>query len=337
MVFGMTNLVQKIYRRLTNNYPAPAVIQIDKIFLGKQYPSFIVAEIGINHNGDIEIAKKLVDVARDAGCQAVKFQKRTISKVYTAEELAKPRQVPRDILENAIKRGALSSDAIKRLKKSDFKDSTNGDQKLALEFTEDEYWEIDRYSRDKGILWFASPWDEESVDFLEKFNVPCYKIASACVTYDDLLKKVKATGKPVILSTGMSTMEEITMAVDILGADNLILLHTISTYPSDEKEINLRLIDTLKRKFPGIPIGYSGHEKGLAITVAAAALGAHLIERHLTLDRAMYGSDQAASIEPHELKQLVADIRAMEVAYGHGKKKVLESEIPIREKLRRKA
>jgi len=336
MASYMANLAQKIYHRLTNSYPAQTVVNINNFFLGKEHPAFIVAELGINHNGDVEIAKKLIDVAVEEACQAVKFQKRTISKVYTPEELAKPREVPRDVLENAIRRGVLSVEAIRRLKNSDLKNSTNGDQKLALELTEEEYREIDEYCKNKGILWFASPWDEESVDFLEKFDVPCHKIASASITYHDLLRKVKATRRPVILSTGMSTMEEIKTAVDILGTNNLVLLHTVSTYPSAEKDVNLRLLVTLKSEFPDVPIGYSGHEKGLAITVAAATLGAHLIERHLTLDRAMYGSDQAASIEPHELKQLVADIRAMETAYGHGKKEILESEVPIREKLRRK-
>ncbi len=311
-------------------------IHIGNIAVGKKQPCFFVAEIGINHNGSLEIAKKLIDAAVEAGAQAVKFQKRTVPAVYSAEELAKPRQVDRAVLENAVKRGVLPKESVERLKKSDFKDSTNGDLKWALEFTKDEYKEIDRYCNTKGIFWFASPWDLESVDFLEGFNLPCYKVASASLTHNELLEKIKEKGRPVVLSTGMSTMDEIKHAVRILGTDNLILLHTVSTYPAKEEELNLKMIDKLRREFPGMPVGYSGHEKGIAPSLAAATIGAHLIERHITLDKNMFGTDQAASLEPHELAELIREVREMELAFGNAVKTVLDSEIPIREKLRKK-
>ena len=276
--------------------------------VGPGRPCFIVAEIGINHNGDLELAKRLIDAAVHAGCDAVKFQKRTVDVVYTPEELARPRENPFG--------------------------PTNGDLKRGLEFGEDEYRAIDGYCKEKGILWFASCWDEASVDFIERFDPPCYKIASACLTDEKLLKHHRQTGRPLISSTGMSTMEEIRRAVDIMGEDNLVLLHCTSTYPSKPEELNLRVIETLRRELD-CPIGYSGHEVGLQTSLAAVALGACVVERHITLDRAMWGSDQAASIEPHGFARLVRDIRVIERAMGDGVKKVYESELPIREKLRR--
>ena len=276
--------------------------------IGENEPAFIAAEIGINHNGDIAIAKKLIDIAVEAGCDAVKFQKRTIEIIYTKEELAKPRENP-------------------------FGD-TNGDLKRGLEFGKEEYTEINRYCKEKGIMWYASCWDEPSVDFIEKFNPPCYKIASASLTDDNLLKHTKAKGKPLILSTGMSTMEEINHAVNILGKENLVLLHCTSTYPSNPKELNLKVIQKLKEKFD-CPVGYSGHEVGVSSSVIAAAIGACMIERHITLNRAMWGSDQAASLEPQGLKRMVRDIRVIPVIMGDGIKKVYESELPIIDKLRR--
>lgn len=328
-------IVQRVVRRLTNAPTETKTVHIGEIPIGKRHPGYIIAEIGINHNGDIAIAKKLIDVAADAGCQAVKFQKRTVDVVYTKEELEKPREVPRDMLERAIARGVLSAEAIARLKKSDFKESTNGDQKRALEFTIDEYRELTDYAKGKNLHLFVSPWDLESVDDFEVLDPPCYKIASASLTDHELLKKVKATGKPVILSTGMSTEEEVSSAMKVLGTENVILLHTISTYPANEKNINLRLIPVLRMLYPTVPIGYSGHEQGLAVSIAAATLGAHVIERHITLDKNMYGSDQKASMEPQELKELVKGIREIESAFGDGTKRVLEDEVPIREKLRR--
>ena len=310
-------------------------VYIGDIAVGRGRPCFFVAEIGINHNGSLEIAKKLIKAAAQAGAQAVKFQKRTVSTVYSPEELAKPRSVDRLVLENAIQRGILSKEAVQRLRQSNFQNSTNGDLKWALEFTELEYHEIFTYAKEQGVLCLASPWDLESVDFLEKFNPPCHKIASAMLTNHKLLRKVRVTGRPVILSTGMSTMEEIVEAVNVLGQENLILLHTVSTYPAKEGELELRLITNLRHRFPIVPIGYSGHETGLAPTLGAVAFGAHLVERHITLDRHMFGTDQMASLEPSEFNQLIKDVRSFESSVGSGIKKVLDSEIPIREKLRR--
>jgi N-acetylneuraminate synthase len=315
--------------------PITQDVYLGGIPVGRGKPCFFVAEIGINHNGSLGVAKKLIDAAADAGAQAVKFQKRTVPIVYSADELAKPRAVDRGVLDNAIARGVLSREAVERLQHSDFKESTNGDLKWALEFTEPEYRELFGYATSKGLLAFASPWDPESVDFLEKLNPPCYKIASACVTHYPLLVRVKATGRPAILSTGMSTTEEVERAVELLGTGKLIILHTVSTYPSKEEELNLRSIIKLRNQYPVVPIGYSGHEKTLAPTFAAAVYGAHLIERHLTLDRNMFGTDQPASLEPQELAQLIRDVRLMERSIGTGEKRVLESEIPIREKLRK--
>ena len=282
--------------------------KIGNKIVGDNYPVFVIAEIGINHNGDLDIAKKLIDIARSAGCDAVKFQKRTVEVVYTKEELERQRENPFG--------------------------TTNGDLKRGLEFGETEYREIDRYCKEKNILWFASPWDAESVDFLEKFDVPCYKVASASLTDEALLRHIKSKGKPVILSTGMSTVEQIKHAVEVLGEDNLILLHCTSTYPSKPEELNLRVIPWMKENFT-CPIGYSGHETGVIQSVMAVLLGACVIERHITLDRAMWGSDQAASLEPSGLDRMVRDIRLIPVSLGDGKKIVLESEKPILEKLRK--
>jgi len=212
--------------------------------------------------------------------------------------------------------------------------STNGDLKRGLEFGQAEYEEIDRYCREKGILWYASCWDEGSVDFIEQFNPPCYKIASACLTDDNLLRHHRRYGRPIILSTGMSTLAQIDHAVDVLGTDDLVILHSTSTYPSQIEELNLRTIQTLQERYD-VPVGYSGHEVGLATSVAAVALGACMIEWHVTLDRAMWGSDQAASVEPQGFWRLVKDIRGVEKALGDGVKRIWPSEIPIMNKLRR--
>lgn len=285
------------------------LVNIGSVLVGDGQPCFVVAEIGINHNGDVELAKKLIDASVLAGCDAVKFQKRTVDVVYTAEELARPRENPFG--------------------------ATNGDLKRGLEFGKAEYDEIDQYCREKGILWYVSCWDEGAVDFIEEnYDMPCYKIASASITDDNLLRHHLATGKPIIISTGMSTLEQIDHAVDVLGKDNLVILHCTSTYPSKLSELNLRGIKTLQDRY-GVPIGYSGHEVGLATSLAAATLGSCMIERHITLDRSMWGSDQAASIEPHGFSRLVKDIRAVEEAMGDGVKVVYDSEKPIIEKLRR--
>ena len=283
-------------------------VTIGNHVIGDGYPCFIIAEIGINHNGSVELAKKMIDIAVTTGCDAVKFQKRTVDVVYTKEELAKER-------------------------KSVF-GNTNGDLKRGLEFCEKEYKEIDRYCKEKGILWFASCWDEEAVDFIDEFNPPCYKIASASITDDNLLRHTKSKGKPILLSTGMSTMEEIRHAVSILGEDNLVIMHCTSTYPSNADEMNLRVIETFKKEF-SCPIGYSGHERGITPSVLAVAIGATVVERHITTDRTNWGSDQAASLETAGLYHMVRDIRQTPVLLGDGVKVVYPRELPIIEKLRR--
>jgi N-acetylneuraminate synthase len=277
--------------------------------IGDGRPCFIIAEIGINHNGDINIAKRLIDLAAFAGCDAVKFQKRTIDVVYSAEELAKPRENPFG--------------------------TTNGDLKYGLEFGLKEYKEINKYCRDKKIMWFASCWDEDSVDFIDQFKVPCYKIASASLTDDGLLKYTRAKGKPIILSVGMSTLEQVDHAIKVLGKKDLIILHTCSAYPSAYSDLNLKVIPALRERY-NVPVGYSGHETGLASSSAAVAIGACVVERHITLDRAMWGSDQAASLGTSGVIKLVKDIRLVEISLGDGVKKVTEKEIPIISKLRRK-
>ncbi len=283
-------------------------IRLGSKVVGPGRPCYVVAEIGINHNGDIDLAKKLINVALGADCDAVKFQKRTIDVVYTPEELAKPRESPFG--------------------------ATNGDLKRGLEFEQEEYDEIDRYCREVKIDWFASCWDEASVDFIAQFKVPCFKIASASITDDNLLRHTRAVGKPIILSTGMSTIEQIDHAVDILGKRDLVLLHACSTYPAYYEELNLKVMDVLRDRY-SVPVGYSGHETGLPSSVAAAALGACIVERHITLDRSMWGSDHAASLEPNGITRLVRDIRLIEKSMGDGVKRVLEREQPIIKKLRR--
>ena len=283
-------------------------IQIGDRLVGEGHPCFIIAEIGINHNGDLDLALKLIAEAAIAGCDAVKFQKRTVDVVYTPEDLARPRENPFGATNGALKRG--------------------------LEFGQEQYQMIDAYSKAHNILWFASAWDEDSVDFLEQFAPPCYKIASASLTDDNLLKHHRQCNRPIIASTGMSTLAEIDHAVDVLGTDNLMLMHCTSTYPSIPEELNLRVIQTLKQRYQ-IPIGYSGHETGLTTTAAAVAIGACAVERHITLNRNLWGSDQSASIEISELLQLVRDVRTIETAQGDGVKKVYDSELPSRQKLRR--
>jgi len=279
----------------------------DKI-IGDGNPCFIIAEIGINHNGSLKLAKKMIDIAATTGCDAVKFQKRTVDIVYTKEELAKER-------------------------KSVF-GNTNGDLKRGLEFGEKEYKEIDAYCKEKGIMWFASCWDEQSVDFIDKFDVPCFKVASASLTDDKLLKHIKSKGKPILLSTGMSTLEEIRHAIEILGKENLVIYHCTSTYPSNADETNLLAINELKKEF-NCPVGYSGHERGVTPSVLAVALGACSVERHITDDRTNWGSDQAASLETAGLYHMVRDIRQVPALLGDGKKVVYPRELPIIEKLRR--
>jgi N-acetylneuraminate synthase len=285
-----------------------SAIRIGNRLVGDDQPCFIVAEIGINHNGDVDLAKRLISVALAAGCDAVKFQKRTVEVVYSAEELAKPRENPFG--------------------------PTNGDLKYGLEFEQEEYEEIDAFCKSVKMPWFASPWDEASVDFLQRFNILVYKIASASLTDDHLLRHIRATGRPIILSTGMSTYAEIDHAVEVLGKEDLLLMHTTSTYPASYNELNLRAIPTMAARY-GVPVGYSGHETGIPTSVCAAALGACCVERHITLDRAMWGSDHAASLEPNGVSRLVRDIRLWEQSKGDGIKCVYEREFPIIKKLRR--
>ena len=270
---------------------------------------FFVAEIGINHNGDMSICKELIDVAVDAGCNAVKFQKRDINLVYTQKFLDSPRESPWG--------------------------RTQRDQKEGLEFGREEYKEIALYCKEKGIEWFASAWDTNSQSFLRQFDCKYNKIASAMIVHKDLLKMVAEEGKHTFISTGMSTYDDIQRAVDIFRAVNcpFELMHTVSTYPMKDEDANLRVIDTLRNRYQ-CNVGYSGHEVGLAISYAAAAMGITSLERHITLDRAMYGSDQAASIEPNGLQMLVGAVRKIEKAMGDGEKRVIDAEVPIARKLR---
>lgn len=285
-------------------------MKIGKKNIGDGHPCYLIAEIGINHNGDVEIAKKLVDLAVEHDFQAVKFQKRTVEVVYTSEELAKPRESPFG--------------------------TTNGDLKRGLEFNEAQYREIDAHCKACGIDWFVSPWDEASVDFIEAFDPPCHKIASASLTDIGLLKHIRSKGRPVILSTGMSSLEEIDAAVAVLKDVPLALMHTTSTYPAKDEEVNLGAIQTLRDRY-ALPVGYSGHEVGvMASVMAVVGFGACMVERHITLDRAMWGSDQAASLEPRGMELLSSYIRLWPKVKGDGVKRVFDSEVPVKAKLRRK-
>jgi N-acetylneuraminate synthase len=278
--------------------------------IGAAHPVYIIAEIGINHNGSLDIAKKLIDEAVVAGCDAVKFQKRT-------PELCTPKDQWH--LERETPWGRMTYINYRKI----------------IELGYDEYAAIDAHCREKGIDWFVSCWDEESVDFMEQFNPGLYKFASASLTDHALIAKVKQTGKPYILSTGMSTMDQILAAVNTFGTENLLIAHSTSAYPCPPQELNLRMIETLSRLYPHTPIGYSGHETGLATTVAAVAMGACFVERHFTLDRAMWGSDQAASVEPQGMQKLVRDIRDVELSMGDGIKRVYDSELGAMKRLRR--
>ena len=284
-------------------------IQIGGRLVGEGQPVYIAAEIGINHNGDLGIARRLIDAAVHPGCDAVKFQKRTPERCVPLEQQSRMRSTP-------------------------WGEMTYLEYRHRVEFGDDAYRSIDEYCRSKGIAWFASPWDQESVDFLEAFDPPAYKVASATLTDATLLKAVASTGRTVVLSTGMSSLSQIDRAVDILGIDRLLITHCTSSYPCPPEELNLRMIPTLKDRY-SCPIGYSGHEVGLPTTVAAVALGACYVERHVTLDRAMWGSDHAASIEPGGLERLVKYIRVTEAALGDGQKRLYDSELPLIERLRR--
>jgi len=278
--------------------------------IGAGHPTYVIAEIGLNHNGDVEIAKQLIDVARRAGADAVKFQKRTPEIATPAHMRDVPRETPWGTMSYL-------------------------EYRYRVEFGRDEYVEIGDYATLAGLDWFASPWDVPSVDFLEDLNVVAHKVASASLTDTALLEALRATGKPIILSTGMSTLEQIDRAVEVLGRENLILLHATSTYPMEPDEANLRVIPALQQRYAGVPVGYSGHERGLQISLAAVALGAVAVERHITLDRTMWGSDHSASLEPAGLEHLVRDIRVIEEALGDGAKRVFPGELAPMAKLRR--
>jgi len=270
---------------------------------------FIIAEIGINHNGDMSTCKELIDVAADAGCNAVKCQKRDLDQVYTQDFLNSHRESPWG--------------------------TTQREQKAGLEFDEQQYREIDQCCKEKSIAWFASAWDTNSQDFLRQFDCKYNKVASAMIVHEDLLKMIAEEGKHTFISTGMTEYEDIQKAIDIFKAANcpFELMHTVSTYPMKDEDANLNMIKTLREKFK-CDVGYSGHEVGLAVSYAAAALDITSLERHITLDRAMYGSDQSASIEPSGLRQLVGAVRKIEQAMGDGEKRIIDAEVPIAQKLR---
>jgi len=286
------------------------VIELNGRPVGDGHPAYIIAEIGINHNGSLEIAKKLIDVAKASGCDAVKFQKRTPEKCVPAEMRDRMRETPWGYI-------------------------TYLDYRYRVEFQKEDFEQIDFYCRAQKIHWFVSCWDPDSVEFMKQFKTPCIKVPSASLTDRELLESVRDCGSPMMLSTGMSTIEQIKAAVKVLGSDNLLLCHATSTYPCPNEELNLRMITTLREMYK-CPVGYSGHEVGLATTLAAVALGACFVERHVTLDRAMWGSDQAASVEPQGLKRLVKDIRNVEAALGDGRKRVYESEVIAASRLRLK-
>jgi N-acetylneuraminate synthase len=277
--------------------------------IGAGAPAFIVAEIGINHNGDLDTGLRLVEAAARAGVDAVKFQKRTPELCVPEDQRSYMRETPWGYI-------------------------SYFEYRERVEFGRTEYDAIDRYCRTRGVLWFASVWDEPSVDFIESYEPPCFKVSSACLTDDALLRRVRQAGRPVILSTGMSTIEQIDHAVGVLGKDDLVIAHTTSSYPCRPEELNLRMIQTLQERY-GVPVGYSGHEVGLVPSTAAVALGASMVERHLTLDRAMWGTDQAASVEPGGFERLVKYVRLVEQSLGTGVKTVYASERPSIRSLRR--
>tara|TARA_Y100000768_G_scaffold53399_1_gene35145 strand:+ start:2025 stop:2897 length:873 start_codon:yes stop_codon:yes gene_type:complete len=284
---------------------------INNRLIGKNYPCFLIGEIGINHNGDIENVFKLIDAAKEAKFDAVKFQKRTPKECVPVDQWEIMRETPWGFISYI-------------------------DYREKMEFSFDDYKRIIDYANQKDITWFASCWDESSVEFMEELDIPCYKIASASITNINLLEKVSKTKRPVMMSTGMSTMKEIQTAVEILDCDNFLIAHSTSSYPANYNELNLKMINTLDEMYD-CPIGYSGHEVGLSTTISTIPLGACFIERHITLSRAMWGTDQSASIEPQGMVKLARDIRLVESALGDGIKKVYDSEKPIIAKLRGKS
>jgi len=284
-------------------------VKIGRRTIGDGFPTYVVAEIGINHNGDLDTAADMIVKAKEVGADAVKFQKRTPELCVPEDQRDRMRETPWGYI-------------------------TYMEYRERMEFGRQEYSEIQKICRDLDLDWFVSVWDEPSVDFMEEFDPICYKIASASLTDHSLLKKIRATGRPMLLSTGMSTFEQIKEAVDVIGEENLLLAHSTSAYPCDPNELNLKMIETLRASY-NCPIGYSGHEVGLITSVVAVALGACLVERHFTLDRAMWGSDQSASVEPGGFRRLIKYIRVTEMAVGDGIKHVYDSEKSSMKKLRR--
>ena len=284
-------------------------VQIGADIVGRHRPTYVIGEIGINHNGDVDVAKRLIDVAAVAGAQAVKFQKRT-PDIATPEDMKHTRR------------------------ETPWGEMSYLEYRYRVEFEREQYEEIAAHAQFQGVEWFASPWDVPSVQFLEDMGVATHKVASASVTDLEMLRELAGTGKPIILSTGMSTLDQVDAAVEVLGTDRLVILHATSTYPLPAEEANLRVISTLQERY-GVPVGYSGHEPGLQISLAAVAMGAVAVERHITLDRTMWGSDQAASVEPHGFMNLVRDIRVIEKAMGDGVKRVMPGELKPMQRLRR--
>ncbi len=285
-------------------------IKIGNRMVGDGHPAYVIAEIGINHNGDLEIAKQIIDAAVHAGVDTVKFQKRTPDVSTPDTQKKQMRETPWGYISYL-------------------------DYRYKVEFTAEQYREIDVFCKERNIPWMVSVWDEPAVDFMENFDTPAYKVPSASLTDHKLLKHVRKTGKPMIISTGMSTMGQIQKAVKVIGEENLVIMHCTSTYPCEPEELNLKMIETLRKEFPNNPIGYSGHEVGLVPSAIAVAMGACIVERHMTLDRAMWGSDQAASVEPGGFERLVKYIRVAEASVGDGVKKVYDSEMASMKKLRR--
>jgi len=285
-------------------------IKIGNRRVGDGHRVYVIAEIGINHNGDLDIAKRMIDAAVHAGADAVKFQKRTPDVATPPGQKDQMRETPWGYI-------------------------TYLEYRYKVEFNLEQYREIDRYCRERKIDWMVSVWDEPSVEFMGQFDTPAYKIPSAALTDFNLIRKARAAGKPLILSSGMSTIRQIKKGIEVAGDENLVLMHCTSTYPCEPEELNLRMVETLRREFPDLPIGYSGHEVGLVPTAVAVAFGACMVERHLTLDRAMWGSDQAASVEPSGFERLVKYIRVTEASLGDGVKKVYDSELGSMKKLRR--
>ena len=285
-------------------------IKFGNRMVGDGHPAYVIAEVGINHNGDLNIAKQIIDAAVHTGVDAVKFQKRTPDVSTPEAQKTQMRDTPWGYI-------------------------TYLEYRHKVEFTAEQYHEIDVFCKERNIPWMVSVWDEPAVDFMENFDTPAYKIPSASLTDHKLLRHVRKTGKPMIISTGMSTMDQIRKAVKVIGEENLVIMHCTSTYPCEPEELNLKMIETLRREFPNNPVGYSGHEVGLVPSAIAVSLGACMIERHMTLDRAMWGSDQAASVEPGGFERLVKYVRVAEASLGDGVKKVYESEKPSLKKMRR--